>query len=127
MENNKMLLVYGLSSEEMSHLKGTNLTIKEITGELTSMKIGQIIEGLKFEIYHKTLPQEKVVLFNNFSDEDLNIGIKFVRAIIGREGIMAVVTPTSREWTFDYLLEHLMEERQWFKDKEAEEKAKLQK
>ncbi|WP_426348038.1 DUF3783 domain-containing protein [Alloiococcus sp. CFN-8] len=127
MENNKMLLVYGLSSEELNHLKGTNLTIKEITSEMTSMKIGQIIEGLKFEIHDKVLPQEKVVLFNNFSDEDLNIGIKFVRAIIGREGIMAVVTPTSIEWTFDYLLEHLMEERQWFKDKEAEEKAKLKK
>ena len=119
-----MLLVYGLSSEEMNHLKGTNLTIKEITSEMTSMKIGQIIEGLKFEIYNKTLPQEKVVLLNNFSDEDLNIGIKFVRAIIGREGIMAVVTPTSIDWTFDYLLEHLMEEREWFKQKEAEEKQK---
>ncbi len=121
-----MLLVYGLSSEEMSHLKGTNLTIKEVTSEMTAMKIGQIIEGLKFEIHHKSLPQEKVVLFNNFSDEDLNIGIKFVRAIIGREGIMAVVTPTSIEWTFDYLLEHLMEEREWFKQKEAEEKEKQQ-
>ena len=124
MENNKMLLVYGLSSEEMNHLKGTNLTIKEITSEMTSMKIGQIIEGLKFQVYDKSLPQEKVVLFNNFSDEDLNIGIKFVRAIIGREAIMAVVTPTSIEWTFDYLLEHLMEEREWFKQKEAKEKKK---
>ena len=49
-----------------------------------------------------------------------------MRAIIGREGIMAVVTPTSIEWTFDYLLEHLMEEREWFKQKEAEEKEKQQ-
>ncbi len=124
LENNKMLLVYGLSSEEMNHLKGTNLTIMEVTSEMTSMKIGQIIEGLKFQVYDKSLPQEKVVLFNNFSDEDLNIGIKFVRAIIGREAIMAVVTPTSIEWTFDYLLEHLMEEREWFKQKEAKEKKK---
>ena len=126
MDNNKMLLVYGLSQEELGNLKATNLTIKEISSGMTSMKIGQIIEGLKFELHDKAPHGEKVVLFNNFSDEDLNVGIKFVRAIIGREGIMAVVTPTSIEWTFDYLIEHLMEEREWFKQKEAETKAKEQ-
>ncbi|WP_040214267.1 DUF3783 domain-containing protein [Clostridium polynesiense] len=115
LDNNKMMLAYGLSSEELESLKMTNFQVKEITTEMASMKIGQIIEGLKFEIHDKKIPQEKVVLFNNFPDEELDKAIKSVRASIGREGILAVVTPTSANWTFDYLIEHLIEEREWFK------------
>lgn len=116
LDNKKMMLAYGLDNEQLEALRMSNLEVKEVTTEMASMKIGQIIEGLKFEIHDKKVPEEKIVLFNSFSDEELDKAIKLVRAIIGREGILAVVTPTSINWTFHYLIEHLMEEREWFKN-----------
>lgn len=120
MDNNRLLLAYGLSPQEITELKGANLPVREITSEMASMKISQIIEGLKFEIYDKSLPKEKVILFNNFSDEELDFSVKLARVVAGRECILAVVTETSINWTFDYLVEHLIEEREWFKNKSQE-------
>lgn len=115
-----MVLAYGLTAQELAELKNTQMPVKEITEVMASMKIGQIIEGLKFEVFRKELPKEKVILFNNFSDKELDFAVKLARVVAGRECILAVVTPTSIDWTFEYLLEHLVEEREWFKNKAQE-------
>ncbi len=120
MDNKKMVLAYGLTAQEIAELKNAQMPVKEITAVMASMKIGQIIEGLKFEIYNKEMPKEKVILFNNFSDEELDFSVKLARVVAGRECILAVVTPTSIDWTFEYLLEHLVEEREWFKNRAQE-------
>ena len=63
----------------------------------------------------KEFPEENVVLFNNFSDEELDKIIFFIRDCVDQNPIMAVITPTSIEWTFEYLLKHLIDEREWYK------------
>lgn len=120
LSNDKVILIFGLGDEEKATLQNTIAQegfpeCKVITREMTSMTIKDIVAGLKFEVYDNTLPMERVVLFNNFTDEELDRGIKAVRASIAPGAIMAVVTPTSIEWTFKYLLEHLIEEREWYK------------
>ncbi|GFP78069.1 DUF3783 domain-containing protein [Clostridium fungisolvens] len=114
LENQKCILVYGLEKEELKQLELTNNKIIVITTEMVDMKIKDLISGLKFETVDKALPQEKVLIFNNFEDKELQEYIKIVRAIV-KESILAVVTPTSSEWTFSYLIEHLIEEREWYK------------
>jgi len=89
--------------------------IKIISSEMSKMKISDILEGYKFEIYNGNLPKERLVIFNNLNDIEINDAIKCLKEI-GKGIIMAVVTPTSIEWTFEYLLEHLIEERQWYKN-----------
>ena len=119
LNNDKKILIFGLSVEETEALSKDSLfskiNITNITNEMTTMTIKDIVGGLKFEVYEEALPKERVVLFNNFTDDELDVAIKKVRTLLKPGAIMAVVTPTSIEWSFKYLLEHLVEEREWYK------------
>ncbi|WP_160670202.1 DUF3783 domain-containing protein [Clostridium sp. C8-1-8] len=115
LDNQKCILAYGLEKEELSELEITKNKFIVITTEMANMKIKDLVSGLKFEtVADKATPQEKVLIFNNFEDKELHDLIKIVRATV-KNSILAVVTPTSSEWTFSYLIEHLIEEREWYK------------
>lgn len=121
MENDKTMLIFGFDKEEkqIMHdlLKKNNLPdYKVIEEPMGKMKIKDILNGLKLDIYNCRLPQEKVILLNNFNDEELEKVIKDLRANLISKPILAVVTETSIEWTFENLLEHLIEEREWAKN-----------
>lgn len=121
MENDKTMLIFGFDKKEkqIMHdlLKKNNLPdYKVIEDSMGKMKIKDILDGLKLDIYNCRLPQEKVILLNNFNDEELEKVIKDLRANLISKPILAVVTETSIEWTFESLLEHLIEEREWFKN-----------
>lgn len=113
LDNLKSLLIFGYSKEEIEKLENSYSTIV-ISNEMANMKLKEIIEGFKFESNEKELPREKVVILNNFSDKELPEIIKLIKSI-DPETILAVVTPTSINWTFNDLLEHLIEEREWYK------------
>lgn len=122
LENNKCILIYGFNEEEMAlihNIKDTEQLpeIKVITASMTSMTLRNIIDGIKLEVIGKTLPEEKVIIFNNLSDDELDRTIKNIRSNQQIRPILAVVTPTSIDWTFADLLEHLMEEREFFRNK----------
>ena len=114
LNNNKCILVYGLTNEELVECAKRKIKTVVIRPDMASMKIADICKGLKFSTFDDLMPKEKAVLFNNYEDKDLNKAIKEVRGFVSG-GILAVVTPTSSEWTFKYLLTHLIEEREWFK------------
>ncbi|WP_315117204.1 DUF3783 domain-containing protein [uncultured Clostridium sp.] len=121
MENNKTILIYGFTEKEKEILE--NLvsikklpTYKVIEKKMCNMTINDIINGLKLELFNvQDLPEEKVILFNNLSDIELDRAISSVRGVFSPSPILAVVTPTSIKWTFKDLLEHLIEERELFK------------
>lgn len=120
LKNDKLMLIFGFNSSEVDELNRLKIKenlpdVKFITNEMTSMKIKDIIAGFKFEIYGVNLPEEKVILFNNLSDEELDKTLKVLRQNLQVKPIFAVTTATSIEWEFKYLLEHLIEEREWFK------------
>lgn len=112
LSNNKCILAYGLTAEEISKLEKLNHNVKIISKEMTSMKIKDIVEGLKIEVVSKDVPDEKVLLFNNYDDSSVKKGVKDIRTIT-KDGILAVVTPISRNWSFAYLINHLIEEKEW--------------
>lgn len=120
MENNKLALFFGLREDEINtmdkFLKEENLSeYRIITGEMASMTVKDIINGLKIEVVDHSIPEERVVLLNNFSDEELDKTIKAIRGTLKPSPILAVVTPTSIAWSFKYLVEHLIEEREWYR------------
>ncbi|PPK48775.1 DUF3783 domain-containing protein [Clostridium algidicarnis] len=117
---NKMILAYGLEQKDLEVFKMSNIEYKVITTKIFHDKIEDIIERSAKEEGDKSLPKEKVILFNGFSDDELDKIIKLVRATIGRSPILAVVTDTSKKWTFGYLVEHLIEEREWYKKMQEE-------
>lgn len=120
LSNNKKILIYGFDKDEES-------LIREIINEnalpecsvmdkfMAKMKIRDIIDGLNLQVIHNQLPDEKVMLFNNLSDEEIDRAIKAVRSKLKERPILAVVTPTSMEWTLETLINHLIEEREWYK------------
>ncbi|WP_084170489.1 DUF3783 domain-containing protein [Clostridium algidicarnis] len=112
---NKMILAYGLEQKDLEVFKMSNIEYKVITTKIFHDNIEDIIERSAKEEGDESLPKEKVILFNGFSDDELDKIIKLVRATIGRSPILAVVTDTSKKWTFGYLVEHLIEEREWYK------------
>lgn len=114
LNNNKCILVYGLSNSELVELTKRKINTIVIKEEMSSMKIKDIIDGLKFSVAQSKGIGEKAILFNNYEDKTLQKTIKEVRSFISG-GVLAVITPTSIDWTFEYLLNHLIEEREWFK------------
>ncbi|EOR26577.1 hypothetical protein SDC9_39524 [bioreactor metagenome] len=113
LDNNKCILAYNVPEREINILKEEGFKVILISSEMTEMTIRDILDGLKFETFNSNLRNESVILFNNFSDEELKETIRSIRQNI-KGGILATVTPVSIEWKFNYLVEHLVEEREWY-------------
>lgn len=124
MNDNKQVIIFGFDESQKDKLSDIcceyNATAKIVKKSNIGNKIEDIIKGniINEEVQDKefnTFQNEKVILFYNFIDEELNKIIKDIRLNKELSCILAVVTPTSIEWEFKYLLEHLIEEREWFK------------
>lgn len=122
MDNSKIMLIYGFSNDEKKNLdimiKDNKLPNKrEITDSMINMNISEIAEGLNIEIYEQQefIANEKLILFNNFSDEEIEKTINYIKHNFSFSPIFAVVTETSNKWKFKDLLSHLVEEREWYK------------
>lgn len=119
--NNKCILVYGLKTDEIKKIESQNIKVIEINNHMGSMKIEDIICEKANEDSHDELPlNEKALIFNGFKDEQLKVTIRYIRGFI-KGGVLAVSTAQNYKWTFKYLLEHLVEEREWF---EAQQKGR---
>ncbi|MDP4144552.1 MAG: DUF3783 domain-containing protein [Bacillota bacterium] len=120
MNNNKSILIFGFTQEEGKEFEelldeNTLPTCRRIGKDMANMVLGDIIKGLTFLTASEDISDEKVILFNNLEDDELDRAIKIIRSRLTINPIMAVVTPTSVNWTFRELLTHLIEEREWFK------------
>lgn len=118
MDNNKIALIYGFDEQEMESISNFAEEshfpfIKIIKNTMGNMKISEILSGTELEVYNSSLPLEKVILFSNFNDDELNKAIQNIRQKFKPMPILAVVTETSMKWTFEKLLNHLIEEREW--------------
>ncbi len=117
LDNNKVMLVYGFEEEERVFLDNMIKELalpgyKVIKQNMANMRLKDIIDGPLLDTYDKQLPNEKVIIFNNFTDNELDAAIKAIRVNKNIKPILAVSTPTSINWEFHYLLEHLIEERE---------------
>jgi hypothetical protein len=117
LNNNKMALIFGFDEEEKEFLDETFKDnempkYKVIENNMANMKLKDIIDGLMLDTYDKILPKDKVILFNNFTDEELDKTVRAIRENKAIKPILAVVTPTSINWEFHYLIGHLLEERE---------------
>jgi hypothetical protein len=117
---NKVALIYGFNEKEKEKIEGIMKAyhlhkLKEIDEAMAGMKVGDILSEKAPELPKAKMPEEKVVLFNDMSDEELKKYIEHLRMEFKPLPILAVITETSKKWTFEYLVEHLVEERETFK------------
>ncbi|MFU7517315.1 DUF3783 domain-containing protein [Clostridium sp. HCS.1] len=113
LSNNKCILVHNIPEEELKELRNDGFKVVEVSREMSEMTVSDILNGLRFETVNADLPQEAVILFNGFSDEEIKLAITTIRKRY-KEGIFAAVTPSSIQWKFSYLVEHLIEEKEWY-------------
>lgn len=126
--NEKLILAYGLTKEEQerlnSFLSKQNILpckiIEKNMGNVTIKEILSRLEGYDRNIDGKEsnteLPKEKLLLFSNYKDKELYDLIDIIREIKPINTILAAVTPTSINWTVSYLLQHLIEEREAYRN-----------
>ena len=119
--NNKCILAYGLNSEEIKKIESQNIKVIEVNANMTSMTIEDIICAKPNEGSFDELPlNEKALIFNGFKEDHLKTTIRYIRGFV-KGGVLAISTAQNYKWTFKYLLEHLIEEREWF---EAQQKGR---
>lgn len=112
----KCMLVYGLDVVEMMKLQQAKVKLIRITDDMTKMKVRDIIDGSTEKVAsEKEIGNDKFLILNNLSGIQLDMVMQISKRILKKKPIIATVTPTSIEWEFDYLTEHLMEEREWHK------------
>ncbi|MFL0252184.1 DUF3783 domain-containing protein [Clostridium neuense] len=121
MENNSKILIYGYNEEEIQRIKDLfnkhNMpTLLIINENMAKMKICDILKGLEILTYDVKLPDERLVLFNNITDKNVDKGIQIMKDISNKKPIFAQVTPVSQNWSLKYLMDHMIEERQWYID-----------
>jgi len=120
MKRNKVTLVYGFDENE---IKGIELMAKEnhlhgikiIDEAMAGLTVEEILRDTESKDSGKVMPDEKVLIFNDMSDEEIEKYVELLRREFKPLPIMAVVTETSEKWTFGYLVEHLIEEREKFR------------
>ncbi|GAA0078480.1 DUF3783 domain-containing protein [Clostridium sp. CTA-5] len=113
-QNIKCILVYGIEESIITKIKQRYGKVIKLTNDMGNIKIKDIIEGNDMSLEKQQIPDEQMIIFNGFSEGELKGAIKYIRGFVNG-GVLAVTTPTSSNWSFKYLLEHLIEEREWFK------------
>ncbi|MCI1944618.1 DUF3783 domain-containing protein [Clostridium luticellarii] len=123
LQNSKTILMYGFSKNDEKIVKGAGRQFnvdgfKIIKDHMTEMKIKDILSGdLEKELREQDTGyflNEKVILFNNLTDRQISGIMRELKVKMNSMPILAVVTKTSINWSFGYLLSHLLQERAWF-------------
>lgn len=116
MTNEKKILVYGLDAEEMAKMKKSNIKMLPVNETMLNMKVFDILaEKNEVSEPNDRFKGEKILVFNAVPDVQLKLLIDLTKRAIKKKPILAVVTETSIEWSFEQLIEHLIEEREWHK------------
>ncbi|CAG7839155.1 hypothetical protein Z959_03670 [Clostridium novyi B str. ATCC 27606] len=119
--NRKVLLVYGFNENEKKSLKKLVMenkipSYKCINKNMGSTSLEFILNDINNQVYKGELPEEKVVLFNNCKDKEVTTAISAIKETFHQKPIFAMITEMSIKWNFKDLLNHLIEEREWFKN-----------
>lgn len=113
LENNKCILVYGLTNIDLEFIKKLNYKIIEITPEMCEMTLGDILLGLKLNIYNNNPFKEKVILYNNLTQMEVKNAINDTKRGI-KDAVLEVVTEEFINWKVNYLIKHLKNENEWY-------------
>ena len=113
--NYKCILAYGLTDEELDKIQKRRLKVKVVNNKNAGARVIDLLCSNDIEAGCNELPEkEKALIFNGYNDKELRETIKFIRRFI-EGGVLAVVTEQSSKWSFEYLLGHLIEEREAYK------------
>ena len=115
LENNKCILVYGLTNIDLEFIKKLNYKIIEITPEMCEMTLGDILLGLKLNIYNNNPFKGKVILYNNLTQMEVKNAINDTKRGKDYESNRnKKVTEEFINRKVNYLIKHLKNENEWY-------------
>lgn len=125
MTEDRKILVYGLSEDEKERLMTEGLNLHQIHVGNAGGTLAELIE--KKEIPHVGAPLGvvKIMIYCGYeTNDELKDLISKIRKEHVFGSIMAVITKTNLNWKFDFMIEHLLEEREDNKQFEKDRRAK---
>lgn len=90
--------VFGIKDQIIVNFKNGETLVKNL---IENKDIKEDEDGLKY----------KAIIFNNISPAKINIFLESLRKSRINNVLKATVTETSKEWTLNFLLENLIEEK----------------
>ncbi len=120
MEREKSILAYGFTKDEINLIEVLVIRYKIKKLICISNNMGDsIVRDILSEVFvvsdEVNLPDEKLLMFDQFLDRELSIIVDAVKSTIKGYPIMATITPISINWSLKYLMKHLIQEREEFK------------
>lgn len=103
-------LAYGFNEDELKKLKIYLTSVREVEDKNLDLKINDLINETMEGNYTEEPFDEKVVIFNSYGDNEIRSAVRKLRTVFPGI-ILAVVTPASINWSFKYLMSHLLEEK----------------
>ncbi|GAA0745353.1 hypothetical protein [Clostridium oceanicum] len=91
--------------------------LKVIDETMGNIKIKDIISGIDFYICDCYVLDERIILFNNLSDKELDTLTKDLKNILKRNTIFHIIDSKSINLEFKYLVSKLIEKRDFNENK----------
>lgn len=124
MKLEKKMIVHGFNTFELAKFEVGGHKVVVVGNDNGATLLKDLILENK-ESYKKSeeeLPKDKVIVLSDYSDEELKQFVLMLRSFPKEnKPMLAVVTESSYEWPFEYLLkEHLIKDREEIRKAEAE-------
>lgn len=120
----RVVLTYGLSEAEMDALGSEGLALRIVDETNAGGTISELVEDKAVPHRGAPMGHVKIMIFSGYdTNDELKELIQSIRRKHVFGAIMAVTTKTNLQWRFDYLIEHLLEEREDNKRFERERRA----
>ncbi len=114
-----MLLLIGFPEDEVKRLKEKYPEIIPISADMEDRVLEEIIKEEKSSENYQVLGEQRMVILHNVPKENLSNLISEIRKEIGRHIIFATSTPTSLKWKISDLMEELLEEDRYFRERRS--------
>ncbi len=126
MKKQKHVVIYGYNTEEVNKLKiflenKLDISLNIISAsEKEKMTIADILENSENEIFE--VKDTKVLMFLDFLDEEIRFLLYNFSDINIPKPLFCVLTEHNINWSFDKLIEDLIEERKHFEENKKSQK-----
>ncbi|MCC7573378.1 MAG: DUF3783 domain-containing protein [Candidatus Methanofastidiosum sp.] len=126
MKKQKHVVVYGYSTAEVNKLKTflenkLDISLNIISAsEKEKITIADILENSENEIFK--VKDTKVLMFLDFLDEEIRFLLYNFSDINIQKPLFCVLTEHNINWSFDKLIEDLIEERKHFEENKSQKK-----
>lgn len=116
-------MIHGFSKNEAEHLQQFMEVLanqKVISISATGMedqRVAQILDAARFDNFAAADP--KILMFLGFQDNMIGAAMNHFPPDLGRP-IFCSPTEQNLQWTFEYLVEHLLEEREAMKKRKLD-------